>query len=99
MAKKKAAPPAPAPVGEVMDLKEAAEFLKVSKPTFYRWLARGQDQGCEGGPAVAVPASGPGELPAGRSAAALPSEGARVPRPSRRTARARKLEPLPLAEE
>ncbi len=37
---KRAVPPeAAAP--DVLDLKEAAAFLKVSKPTFYRWLAQG----------------------------------------------------------
>ncbi len=32
-----------------MDLKEAAEFLKVSKPTFYRWLAEGKVKGAKVG--------------------------------------------------
>jgi len=30
---------------EVLDLKAATEFLKVSKPTFYRWLAQGKLKG------------------------------------------------------
>jgi len=34
---------------EVMDLKAAADFLKVSKPTFYRWLAQGKIQGFKAG--------------------------------------------------
>jgi excisionase family DNA binding protein len=33
----------------VLDLKGAAEFLKVSKPTFYRWLAQGTIQGAKVG--------------------------------------------------
>jgi len=49
MAKKKTAAPAPAPAGAVLDLKEAAEFLKVSKPTFYRWLAEGKIKGAKVG--------------------------------------------------
>ena len=32
---------APAERGDVLDLKAAADFLKVSKPTFYRWLLSG----------------------------------------------------------
>jgi type IV pilus assembly protein PilB len=43
--KKPAAPPA----GEVLDLKAAAGFLKVSKPTFYRWLAQGKLKGHKAG--------------------------------------------------
>jgi excisionase family DNA binding protein len=35
--------------GEVLDLKAAAEFLKVSKPTFYRWLAQGKIKGSKAG--------------------------------------------------
>jgi excisionase family DNA binding protein len=34
---------------EVMDLKAAAEFLKVSKPTFYRWLAQDRIKGFKAG--------------------------------------------------
>jgi len=34
---------------EVMDLKAAADFLKVSKPTFYRWLAQGKLKGFKAG--------------------------------------------------
>ncbi len=49
MARKKAPSPAPAPVGEVLDLKEAADFLRVSKPTFYRWLAQGKIKGAKVG--------------------------------------------------
>jgi excisionase family DNA binding protein len=43
--KKQHAPPA----GEVLDLKSAADFLKVSKPTFYRWLAQGKIKGHKAG--------------------------------------------------
>ncbi|UCC69181.1 MAG: Flp pilus assembly complex ATPase component TadA [Armatimonadota bacterium] len=43
--KKQDAPPA----GEVLDLKSAAGFLKVSKPTFYRWLAQGKIKGHKAG--------------------------------------------------
>jgi len=43
--KKQHAPPA----GEVLDLKSAADFLKVSKPTFYRWLAQGKIKGNKAG--------------------------------------------------
>jgi excisionase family DNA binding protein len=35
--------------GEVLDLKAAADFLKVSKPTFYRWLAQGKIKGSKAG--------------------------------------------------
>ncbi len=48
MARKKQAnttrksPRAPEERGDVLDLKSAADFLKVSKPTFYRWLAQGK---------------------------------------------------------
>jgi len=38
-----------APAGEVLDLKAAADFLKVSKPTFYRWLAQGKIKGHKAG--------------------------------------------------
>jgi excisionase family DNA binding protein len=34
---------------EVLDLKAATEFLKVSKPTFYRWLAQGKLKGFKAG--------------------------------------------------
>jgi len=34
---------------EVLDLKAAADFLKVSKPTFYRWLAQGKIAGSKVG--------------------------------------------------
>jgi len=37
------------PQGEVLDLKAAAAFLKVSKPTFYRWLAQGRIKGFRAG--------------------------------------------------
>ncbi len=37
------------PAGEVLDLKSAADFLKVSKPTFYRWLAQGRIKGHKAG--------------------------------------------------
>jgi type IV pilus assembly protein PilB len=43
--KQDAAPPA----GEVLDLRAAADFLKVSKPTFYRWLAQGKIKGQKAG--------------------------------------------------
>jgi len=49
MARKKAPSPAPEPMGEMLDLKEAADFLKVSKPTFYRWLAQGKIKGAKVG--------------------------------------------------
>jgi type IV pilus assembly protein PilB len=48
----KAAPksePAPQDRGDVLDLKSAADFLKVSKPTFYRWLAQGKIKGHKAG--------------------------------------------------
>jgi len=35
--------------GDVLDLKAAAAFLKVSKPTFYRWLAQGKIKGFKAG--------------------------------------------------
>lgn len=35
--------------GDVLDLKAAADFLKVSKPTFYRWLAQGKIRGFKAG--------------------------------------------------
>jgi len=35
--------------GQVLDLKSAAAFLKVSKPTFYRWLAQGKIKGFKAG--------------------------------------------------
>ena len=35
--------------GDVLDLKSAADFLKVSKPTFYRWLAQGKIKGNKAG--------------------------------------------------
>jgi len=35
--------------GDVLDLKAAADFLKVSKPTFYRWLAQGKIKGFKAG--------------------------------------------------
>jgi len=38
-----------APAGEVLDLKSAADFLKVSKPTFYRWLAQDKIKGFKAG--------------------------------------------------
>jgi general secretion pathway protein E len=41
-------PPAAAPE-EVLDLAAAAEFLKVSKPTFYRWLAQEKIKGFKAG--------------------------------------------------
>jgi type IV pilus assembly protein PilB len=44
--KKQDAAPSP---GEVLDLKSAADFLKVSKPTFYRWLAQGKIKGHKAG--------------------------------------------------
>ena len=45
---KRAVPPeAAAP--DVLDLKEAAEFLKVSKPTFFRWLAQDRIKGFKAG--------------------------------------------------
>jgi excisionase family DNA binding protein len=34
---------------EVLELKAAADFLKVSKPTFYRWLAQGRLKGFKAG--------------------------------------------------
>jgi len=37
------------PPDEVLDLKAATEFLKVSKPTFYRWLAQGKLKGFKAG--------------------------------------------------
>ena len=40
---------APAERGDVLDLKAAADFLKVSKPTFYRWLAQGKIKGFKAG--------------------------------------------------
>jgi excisionase family DNA binding protein len=46
--KKAAEPPAAAPE-EVLDLAGAAEFLKVSKPTFYRWLAQEKIKGFKAG--------------------------------------------------
>ena len=49
MAKKKVSPLGPEPMGEMLDLKEAADFLKVSKPTFYRWLAQGKIKGAKVG--------------------------------------------------
>jgi type IV pilus assembly protein PilB len=48
--KKTAAPPdTHEDRGDVLDLKSAAEFLKVSKPTFYRWLAQGKITGHKAG--------------------------------------------------
>jgi len=41
--------PAPEGRGDVLDLKAAADFLKVSKPTFYRWLAQGKIKGFKAG--------------------------------------------------
>ncbi len=35
--------------GDVLDLKSAADFLKVSKPTFYRWLAQDKIKGFKAG--------------------------------------------------
>ena len=35
--------------GDVLDLKGAADFLKVSKPTFYRWLAQRKIKGFKAG--------------------------------------------------
>jgi type IV pilus assembly protein PilB len=49
MARKKAQPTKDAAPGEVLDLKAAADFLKVSKPTFYRWLAQGKIKGHKAG--------------------------------------------------
>jgi excisionase family DNA binding protein len=43
------AKPEPPRTDEVLDLKAATEFLKVSKPTFYRWLAQGRLQGFKAG--------------------------------------------------
>jgi excisionase family DNA binding protein len=40
---------APEDRGNVLDLKSAADFLKVSKPTFYRWLAQGKIKGHKAG--------------------------------------------------
>ncbi|MCJ7752905.1 MAG: Flp pilus assembly complex ATPase component TadA, partial [Armatimonadetes bacterium] len=40
---------APEERGDVLDLKAAADFLKVSKPTFYRWLAQGKIKGFKAG--------------------------------------------------
>ncbi|MBN1458042.1 MAG: Flp pilus assembly complex ATPase component TadA [Armatimonadetes bacterium] len=40
---------APEDLGDVLDLKSAADFLKVSKPTFYRWLAQGKIKGHKAG--------------------------------------------------
>ncbi|MDH4179971.1 MAG: ATPase, T2SS/T4P/T4SS family, partial [Armatimonadota bacterium] len=40
---------APEERGDVLDLKSAADFLKVSKPTFYRWLAQGKIKGHKAG--------------------------------------------------
>ena len=40
---------APKERGDVVDLKSAAAFLKVSKPTFYRWLAQGKIKGFKAG--------------------------------------------------
>jgi len=37
------------PAEEVLDLGSAAAFLKVSKPTFYRWLAQGKIKGHKAG--------------------------------------------------
>jgi len=45
----KQAAPSEAAAPDVLDLKEAAEFLKVSKPTFYRWLAQGRIKGFKAG--------------------------------------------------
>ncbi len=42
-------PPPAAPQEEVLDLAAAAEFLKVSKPTFYRWLAQEKIKGFKAG--------------------------------------------------
>jgi excisionase family DNA binding protein len=39
----------PEVTGEVLDLTAATEFLKVSKPTFYRWLAQGKIKGFKAG--------------------------------------------------
>ena len=47
--KVKPTPPKPQVSDEVLDLKAAAEFLKVSKPTFYRWLAQGKIKGVKAG--------------------------------------------------
>ncbi len=37
------------PGEEVLDLKSAAAFLRISKPTFYRWLAQGKIKGFKAG--------------------------------------------------
>ena len=47
--KRDAKPRQAAESGEVLDLKSAAAFLKVSKPTFYRWLAQGKIKGFKAG--------------------------------------------------
>jgi type IV pilus assembly protein PilB len=47
-AKKMTGKPGPPP-DDVLDLKGAAAFLKVSKPTFYRWLAQGKLKGFKAG--------------------------------------------------
>jgi len=47
--KAKSTPPKPQASDEVLDLRAAAEFLKVSKPTFYRWLAQGKIKGVKAG--------------------------------------------------
>jgi type IV pilus assembly protein PilB len=47
--KKQAVPGAGAEPDEVLDLTAAAAFLKVSKPTFYRWLAQDRIKGFKAG--------------------------------------------------
>ncbi|HUT74546.1 MAG TPA: ATPase, T2SS/T4P/T4SS family [Armatimonadota bacterium] len=49
MRKRKRDEPEVAAADEVLDLKAAADFLKVSKPTFYRWLAQGKLKGFKAG--------------------------------------------------
>jgi excisionase family DNA binding protein len=34
---------------DILDVEEAMEFLKTSKPTFYRWLKAGRIQGFKAG--------------------------------------------------
>ncbi len=47
--KKQTNPEQEAVQGEVLDLTAAAAFLKVSKPTFYRWLAQDRIRGFKAG--------------------------------------------------
>jgi len=50
MAKQRAkAPKAPARAGELLDMAQAIELLKTSRPTFYRWLREGKIKGMKVG--------------------------------------------------